>query len=46
MKKLLTVLSVCLACSGALKAQPAGGFGGFQMPKIDVHCSEKFADID
>ena len=30
----------------SLQAQPAGGFGGFQMPKIDVHCSEKFADID
>ncbi|MBR3652569.1 MAG: family 43 glycosylhydrolase [Bacteroidales bacterium] len=27
-------------------ARPAGGFGGFQMPKIEVHCSEKFADID
>ena len=30
----------------SLQAQPAGGFGGFQMPKIDVHCSEIFADID
>ena len=29
-----------------LQAQPAGGFGGWQMPKIDVHCSEKIADVD
>ena len=36
----------CLAGAASLQAQPAGGFGGFQMPKIDVHCSEKFADID
>ena len=46
MKKILTVLAVLAAASGALKAQPAGGFGGFQMPKIDVHCSQKYADID
>jgi acetyl esterase/lipase len=31
--------------SFSLFAQP-GGFGGFQMPKVDVHCSQKFADID
>ena len=35
-----------LAGAVTLQAQPAGGFGGFQMPKIDVHCSEKFVDID
>ena len=35
-----------LAGAVSLQAQPAGGFGGFQMPKIDVHCSEKFVDID
>ena len=35
-----------LAGAISLQAQPAGGFGGFQMPKVDVHCSEKFADID
>ena len=32
--------------ASALQAQPAGGFGGFQMPKVDVRCSEKIADID
>ena len=45
MKKILTLFAV-LAGAFGLQAQPAGGFGGFQMPKIDVHCSEKFADID
>ncbi|MCR5840596.1 MAG: family 43 glycosylhydrolase [Bacteroidales bacterium] len=45
MKKILTFFA-CLAGICSLQAQPAGGFGGFQMPKIDVHCSEKFADID
>ena len=45
MKRILTFFA-CLAGVFSLQAQPAGGFGGFQMPKIDVHCSEKFADID
>lgn len=45
MKKLLLIAAALLAAS-ALQAQPAGGFGGWQMPKIDVRCSEKFADID
>ena len=45
MKKILALFLSLAALSG-LRAQPAGGFGGFQMPKIDVHCSEKYADID
>ena len=45
MKKLFAIIA-CLAGVTSLQAQPAGGFGGFQMPRIDVHCSEKFADID
>ena len=40
------MIIACLAAAASLQAQPAGGFGGFQMPKIDVRCSEKFADID
>ena len=44
MKRLLT--AVLLLCTMALYAQPQGGFGGWQMPKIDVHCSEKFIDLD
>lgn len=45
MKRIFIMLS-CLICSAALQAQPAGGFGGWQMPQIDVHCSEKIADVD
>ena len=45
MKKIL-LLFTCLAGAVSLQAQPAGGFGGFQMPKIDVHCSQQFMDID
>lgn len=44
MKRLLT--AALLLCTMALYAQPQGGFGGWQMPKIDVHCSEKFIDLD
>ena len=40
------ISAVFLFCAIALQAQPQGGFGGWQMPKIDVHCSEKIADID
>ena len=45
MKRILSVFSF-LMCALALQAQPAGGFGGWQMPQIDVLCSEKFADLD
>jgi len=44
MKKLLMSLTFVLGALG-LFAQPAG-FGGFQMPKVDVRCSQKFADVD
>ena len=44
MKRLLT--AALLLCTMALYAQPQGGFGGWQMPQIDVHCSEKFVDLD
>ena len=40
------ILSVALLFgSFVLSAQP-GGFGGFQLPKVDVRCSEKIADVD
>ena len=45
MKKIITFVSVML-CSLALDAQPQNGFGGWQMPEVDVHCSEKFIDLD
>lgn len=44
MKRILT--AALLLCTITLTAQPPGGFGGWQMPQIDVHCSEKFIDLD
>lgn len=44
MKRLLLSLTLTFGALGLL-AQPAG-FGGFQMPKVDVHCSQKIADVD
>jgi len=44
MKKLLMSLTFTLGALG-LFAQPTG-FGGFQMPKVDVRCSQKIADVD
>lgn len=44
MKRLLMSLTLTLGALG-LFAQPTG-FGGFQMPKVDVHCSQKIADVD
>ena len=44
MKKLLMSLTLSLGALG-LFAQPTG-FGGFQMPKVDVRCSQKIADVD
>ena len=37
-------LTLTLGALG-LFAQPAG-FGGFQMTKVDVRCSQKIADVD
>ena len=45
MKKILLLIAG-LAGAISLQAQPAGGFGGFQMPKFDVHSSQEFKDID
>ena len=44
MKRIVT-LAVSLFCILSLNAQPPGGFGGFQMPQVEVRCSEKFADL-
>ena len=44
MKKILVSLTFIFGAL-SLFAQPAG-FGGFQMPKIDVRCSEKIADVN
>ena len=44
MKKLLLSLTFAFGAL-CLSAQP-GGFGGFQMPQVDVRCSQKIADVD
>ncbi|MCQ2144536.1 MAG: prolyl oligopeptidase family serine peptidase [Bacteroidales bacterium] len=50
MKKILvSIASVMLSVAAFAQpggAMPAGGFGGFQMPQIQVHCSEKIADVN
>lgn len=45
MKRIITAASTLL-CTIALDAQSQGGFGGWQMPEVDVHCSEKYIDLD
>lgn len=44
--KRAVIFLASLFCITSLNAQPPGGFGGFQMPQVEVRCSEKFADID
>ena len=45
MKRILLSI-ICIIGAFSAYAQPSEGFGGWQMPKVDVHCSEKFADLD
>ena len=47
MKKAILTL-ICAALATAAFAQPGGGagFGGWQMPQIQMEYSQKFADID
>lgn len=45
MKRILVTI-ICIIGAFSAYAQPSEGFGGWQMPKVDVHCSEKFADLD
>ena len=45
MKKILIV--VCALCCQLLsQAQPAGGFGGFQAPKVDLPTSQEWKDVN
>ncbi len=44
MKRFFVFIAL-LFCALYANAQPQGGFGGFQMPKVEVRCSEKFADL-
>ena len=45
MKK--TILSTILLCLGSLAmAQPAGGFGGFQVPEVKLETSQQWKDVN
>ena len=45
MKKIL--IFVCALCSQLLvQAQPAGGFGGFQMPEVKLETSQQWKDVN
>ena len=44
MRRLLII--ALMLCTITLYAQPQEGFGGWQMPEIEVRCSEKFIDLD
>lgn len=44
MKRIILAAAMMFSAMALYAQQP--DFGGWQMPKVDVHCSEKFADID
>ena len=45
MKKI--ILSVCMLCLSAVAmAQPAGGFGGFQVPQVKLETSQEWKDVN
>ena len=45
MKK--TLLSAIMLCMSAIAmAQPQGGFGGFQAPKVELPASQEFKDVN
>ena len=45
MKK--TLLSAVMLCMGLMaSAQPAGGFGGFQMPEVKLETSQQWKDVN
>ena len=43
-KTLLSAVMLCLSLTGM--AQPAGGFGGFQGPKVDLPTSQEWKDVN
>ena len=45
MKKLLCSL-FALCCTLGMTAQPAGGFGGFQMPQVNLETSQQWKDVN
>ena len=47
MKMKKTLLSVLLlGCALCMDAQPAGGFGGFQMPQVKLETSQQWKDVN
>ena len=44
MKKILSTILSC--CAVVAMAQPAGGFGGFQMPEVKLETSQQWKDIN
>ena len=45
MKKFV-LTSVFAACAMYVSAQPAGGFGGFQMPQVKLETSQEWKDVN
>ena len=45
MKKFV-LTSVFAACAMFVSAQPAGGFGGFQMPQVKLETSQEWKDVN
>ena len=45
MKKILLAIGCWLLAIGSM-AQPAGGFGGFQMPQVKLETSQSWKDIN
>ena len=43
-KTLLSTMMLCLAMT--VTAQPAGGFGGFQMPEVKLETSQQWKDVN
>ncbi len=45
MKKIFSLL-FSLCCTLGMTAQPAGGFGGFQMPQVNLETSQQWKDVN
>ena len=43
-KNLLSAMALCLSLTAT--AQPAGGFGGFQMPEVKLETSQQWKDVN
>ncbi len=45
MKKIL-LSTILFGCALGMTAQPAGGFGGFQMPQVQLETSQQWKDVN